>query len=484
MIGSIQSTTFLPSALPTRAAVSSQAGPLDRVEVGGALPPALMPRSWAASGPAATSPATALAEEGAPHAVQILGRTPSHMGGWIEHLRDADPHFPQRNFHPRQVQRHPEVVAAFGTATPHSGDVLLHYAGDPPPGVPVHETPVVLIHGASKDGTFWWDPAENGSGGGLPQYLQAQGYNVYAVTFAHNQDDNYLQAQQTANAVARVRTLTGAPKVDLISHSKGTVAARAYLSDFRAPWMSRYQQDVRRAVFVAGPMGGIDYSFRHADANLALVAPSDSPRLNAPMSWDSVNVLGVPVDTRDRGFGGDGADHWPGQRQMLDRWDDVYPVPIFEQDWYTTYHGGQGFVGRSRGIDHFMHDSGDFMPRLEATPIAHDVDVAILAGNMPDIPGILNEYSGPSDGVVFVRSATQAPEGARVVAEKVLPMHHKALVTQPRALKWIEQVLAADRMDPLSPVVRQEIVEKGVSQGEAFITRKSDRDLDPALSIA
>jgi hypothetical protein len=399
----------------------------------------------------------------------VVRRIPSVRGGWIECLRHADPHFPQRNFHPRQVQRDPEVVAAFGSATPSSDRVLLHYAGDPPPGAPRRSTPVILVHGAGKAGTFFWDPREDGSGRGLAQHLRQQGFQVFAVTFAHNQDDNYLQAEQLAHAIERVKTLTGARRVDLVAHSKGGVPARMYVSGFRQDWMTPYRGDVRRVVFVAAPLGGIDYSFRHPDANLALCSNSDDPRLNAPMSWDSVGVGPGQRDTRALGFSAEGPDFWPGQRQLLARLDHRYPLSPLEQDWYTTYYGGRGFVSTSRGIDHFIRESGHFMERLQATPIHPQVEVALLAGNRPDVPGILNEYTGPSDGVVFLESALAAPPGARVVEERILPLHHKALIGEPAAQQVISAILAADNPVPLDEATLRQRREEALRQGDRFL---------------
>ncbi|HEY4001414.1 MAG TPA: acetyltransferase [Candidatus Xenobia bacterium] len=394
------------------------------------------------------------------HPVKVVHRLPSQLGGWTELLRDADPHFVQRDFLPQQVQKNPEIVAAFGTATPPSGDVLLHYAGDPPAGVPVHPVPVILVHGATKDGRFFWDPKEDGSNDGPAVTLHAQGYQVYAVTFAHNQDDNNVQAQQVMNAIQRVKALAGVPQVDLVGHSKGGVPVHVVGSpSFREPWMTPYQNDVRRIGLIASPNGGIDYSFRHPCGNTALnLLP-----FNAPMSWDRVNIGFWSVGTGEKGFGADGA--YPGQGQLLDRWDKTYPLPMFEftDGWtsYTTYHGGQSWFSHSQGIEAAMEESGQFMPRLEAAPMDPHIEVGLLAGNRANIPSILNESTGPSDGLLFVKSALLAPAGAKVVEADVLPLHHKAVVSDPAGQKWLSDFLGAPPREGMSDAALAEVERRG-----------------------
>ena len=236
-------------ALPTRAEV--QVGPVqDRVELSGSAEPL---------------------------------RFASKTWDYIERLDNSDPHFVQRNFSPRQTITNPELVAAFGSDHPHSGSVLLHYAGDPTPGLERQPRPVLLVHGANKDANFWWDPAEDGSDKGLPQRLRDQGYQVFALTFAHNQDDNMLQAEQIATCVKRIEALTGQSQVDLVAHSKGGAAARIFVTDgVKEPWMTQCKGNVHRLALVGAPNGGIDYSFRHSSCNLGLYNDSKGEAFERP----------------------------------------------------------------------------------------------------------------------------------------------------------------------------------------------------------
>ena len=353
-------------------------------------------------------------------------------------IRDRDEIFVQQNFHPRAVHRDEEIVEAFGTSTPHSGDALLHYAGAPS-DTGESKTPALLIHGANKNGHFFWDPSEDGSNKGLAQRLRDEGHETFALTFAHNQDDNFLWAEQIANAIDHIKKKTGADEVDVIAHSKGVQAARIYTSELRKDDVEStpYQEDVRRLVLVGGANKGVDYVFRHPSANHALLKASDDPLLNAPASWEKKGVTPFLVDYSDQGYSKDGPDFYPGQRQLLADLTDEHPLSMMEPDWYTTYRGGTGFQSYSKGIEHYIDEGGRLVERLNENPPHPDVEVAVLAGNRANIPGILNEYTGPSDGLVFVDSALFMPEGTNITRQDVLPLHHKALIADEQGQDWI-----------------------------------------------
>jgi len=389
-------------------------------------------------------PASLLPQAGQPSGFEVQARFPSQKWAWTERLFDPDPHFKQANFGPRGAQRGEEIVAAFGSDQPHSGLALLHYAGPPPAGVARQPHPVVLVHGANKNGHFWWDPHENGSDQGLPQRLRDQGFEVYALSFAHPHDDNFVWAEQLANGIERVRQLTGKDKVDVVAHSKGGAPARAYVSNMREEWMTPYRGDVRKLVLVGAANGGLDTSFRHASSNLALLSSSDSPFLNAPMSWHKTRFMGViPIDTTDFSYSNQTKDYWPGQDQLLARWDSKYPIAYWEQDSYTTYNGGCGFVSNAKGIDHYIAQGGHYIQKLNEAKIDPGVQVSLLAGDNPNIPGIMNETTGPSDGLLFVESALHMPSTANIQARSVLHLNHKALVSEPEGQDWIADTLRA-----------------------------------------
>ncbi len=383
--------------------------------------------------------------------VEVVHRTAFGQGAWMELLRDRDPHLIQRNFHPRSVQQNREIIKCFGTDKPHSGDAVLMYAGDPPAGVKVQPTPVLLVHGASKSADFWWDPKEDGSGGGLPQALRQQGFKVYAVSFAHNQDDQFFWSHQIGNASERVRELTGAPQIDLIGHSKGGQATRVYCTPEVGPdWVNHARGDVRKLILVAAPNGGIDTMFRHPTANYALYGSSKSPHLNAPMSWESMIAWGWNRDVHEFGFSQQGPDYWPGQRQMLARWDNKYELSVTEPDYRTTYEGGRGWVSTSKGIDHYIREGGNLVQRLNEHPIDPAIEVSVLAGDKANIKGIVNETGGPSDGLLFLDSALMVPSNHKAV----LHLNHKSLVSEREGQQWIASALLGNNKPAAQNVPR------------------------------
>lgn len=358
----------------------------------------------------------------------------------IERLTSTYKDFPVEQARPNGRQRDPELVEAFGTATPPSRDSLLHYARGWKSG---SGTPILLVHGVMVDANTSWHAPHDQEG--LAPYLSGKGKRVFALTFAHRHGDNLLWAEQVASAVSRIRAVTGASEVDLVAHSKGTVAARAYASGVRHSWMAPYGQDVRRLVMLGGPHLGIDFAFRHPIVNYGLFPEQDDRLRNAPMSWTRMLVMGLWVDTRPLSLMTDAGNYFPGQAQILYRWDQEYPLPTTEQDWYTTYHGGRGFVSESAGIDQAIAQGGRFIDRLRKHPLDGGIELAVLAGDRPTLKGIYNENTGPSDGVVFVKSATHTSDmtraGATLLAKDVLPLNHMELIYAPQAKRWLLDIL-------------------------------------------
>jgi triacylglycerol lipase len=360
----------------------------------------------------------------------------------IERLTSTYSAFPTERARPNGRQTDAEIVAAFGTATPPSHDVLLHYGKGWDTGTGV---PIVLVHGAILDATANF--VEPHGKEGLAPALSKAGRRVFAVTFAHRHGDNMLQAEQLANAIARVRAVTGSTQVDVVAHSKGTVVARALASGVKQPWMRGYAHDVRRLVLIAGPNLGLDYTYRHPSVNYGLFPEHASETLyDAPMCWSKMLVMGVWMDTSAQNLDEAGGGFFPGQAQMLARFDKTYPLPNNEQDYYTTYNGGQGFASFSKGIDHAIATGGNFIERLRQNPLDPAIGLAVLAGNKTDLLPALNETTGPSDSLVFVSSATATDDmtrnGAKLLAKSVLGFNHMNLVIDPEAHAWVEKVLA------------------------------------------
>src|SRR5690554_5796632 len=87
-------------------------------------------------------------------------------------------------------------------------------------------------------------------------------------------------------------------------------------------------------------------------------------------------------------------DFFPGQRQMVARWDHKYPLPTLEQDWYTTYYGGLGFYTNGQGINAAINQ-GSLVSTILSAGTPSSVPVYLLCGGANDIPTIHNEHTGP-----------------------------------------------------------------------------------------
>jgi pimeloyl-ACP methyl ester carboxylesterase len=117
---------------------------------------------------------------------------------------------------------------------------LADYPGEPSPSgandwacrpTAAHPNPVVLVHGLGANMYGNWSYVS-------PQ-LKSAGYCVFALTYGR--DPRYgpysfggvvrmeESSHELADFIARVRTTTGASKVDIVGHSEGTVMPRWYM---------------------------------------------------------------------------------------------------------------------------------------------------------------------------------------------------------------------------------------------------------------
>lgn len=342
----------------------------------------------------------------------------SVSNGWVkvERWKDNDSNFILEDYPPDgRGDQDGQRLTFFGNVKqPHSSRFLLYYA----PGWDTNPKPypVLLVHGANDNADrAWANPNELGGFGcgaascpstGLMQHLSSRGHKVFAVNFAHKQGDNYFWAEHIYNAIQVIKSRTGAAKVDLVGWSKGAFAARMYVSSVRKPWGTAYAGDVRKLILLGNPNLGYDYPFRHGWWHNFSIWPECGGTVNAPSPHTWMVCFGVcwfhPELSIYRTQDGD---FFPGQKQMLARWDGIFPLPTFDQDWWTTYFGGWGFYTFSHGIQVAI-DQGSLVTTIINAGVPSSVTTYLLSGNANDIPTIHNEHTGPGDGVVFLDSST------------------------------------------------------------------------------
>ncbi|MCP4805817.1 MAG: hypothetical protein GY913_03245 [Proteobacteria bacterium] len=419
--------------------------------------------------------------------------------GQIEKHDDPDRTlFRQEDFNaglewPQSSDWAPWIAQMFGSGTPHSSEFLLH-AGVLEPVA--QGTPILFVPGAG----------DNGSRGFITMAtkLDLESRPVFVLTFAHPHGDVFMQAEVVADAIARIKERRGVDEVDVVSHSKGSIAAAIYASNTSSTdWPDSayeavgtpYRGDIRRLVTIGAPLGGIDTSYRWPLQNMAAM---DADTAVSPSSWTTyypytTGNLYVTTDLDEQDFLSEDGDLFPGHRQLLRRQDHDLPgespwlgAYSVQQDWYTTYEGGYGYYSYSSGIDDAIDDAGDVIGALEAAGVDPDIALFVLAGENPllhngaeyqwiqafgeawvdlatsgvdawaellaeavDSAGItdvssdevlgivqgkliLGEISGPSDGLVFVDSATRVEtltgRGAQVGEVRVVDLAHLDLL--------------------------------------------------------
>ncbi len=357
----------------------------------------------------------------------------------------ANPQLQQRRFHPRSLHSEVGTVEAFGCADPASDRFLLHTYRQTESSA----RPLILVHGANRTAEYFLDPHEDGSfRDPLPQALADAGFAVYAVTFAHNQDDNWWWCEALQEAILTVSRMHDGKPVSLVAHSKGGIAARLAATPWRpSPDCTRDLSDrVDRLILMGTPNGGVDFFFRYPSVNLAFSGPGEEAVLNWPTSWHQLRRDGEWSDLAI--WYGAEDNFYPGQAQLLGRWRESYPLPGRSAEEEMTYEGGESKNGRCLGIDRVMELTGQLIPKLRLRPPAEQVRVGLLAGASPTMPGVLNDTSGPSDGIIFVESALEFPDSARPVGVEAVPFHHKALIAEPAAqAKIIEMLLAEQELN-------------------------------------
>ncbi len=213
-----------------------------------------------------------------------------------------------------------EVCADPGPTRPEARFVLLHYGPNTATGACDHSrAPVLLVHGAMQNANAWFYPYGNdGEGNPYPGYsplegfvqtLEADGLCTFALTFGNFHGDNFSQAINLSNALARIVQVTGRPSVDVVAWSKGAIAVDTYLSNpaHWDDWSDDYFEqiallqaesvpvstgDVRTYVALSGPHKGIDLNWRHPYDDLLIYSTAENaPVGQGPVSWGAMMAM-------------------------------------------------------------------------------------------------------------------------------------------------------------------------------------------------
>lgn len=340
----------------------------------------------------------------------LLNTYTSVQYGWqkVELWNDTYSSWPAQNYLPDgRDDQSGQAKQLFGTGEPSGSQFLVYQA----PGAITNTGPAVLLVMGANDSVDreYADPALGGSGScgalscpstGLMQYLSGLGYRVFAVDFANIQGDNYEWAQTISDALEVVKSETSTSSVSLLAWSKGAFAARMYVSSVTPSWGRPYQGDVSKLILLGNPNGGLDYTFAHGTEGNPLIYPECGGSLNGPSPSQSYMCYYVMYSEPNLSID---SVYFTGQRQMLARWDATYGIDESQDDWYTTYYGGTGYVSTSNGIQYAINH-GSLVSTVLQDPVPSTITTYLLCGGAATIPGFYNENRGPSDGVVFEAS--------------------------------------------------------------------------------
>lgn len=401
----------------------------------------------------------------------VLEGTDAAPWALIERHGDPHPRFPQELFHRKLHQFFPQVIQGFGTKTPHSSKFLLHVA----PGwdQATRPVPVLLLPGANDDATRRYARPlsthhdDFATTPGLMQHLAAEGFAVFAISFSHYHGDNRFQGEAVANAITRIRQLLGHEgdegfKVDLITYSKGAMAARCYLTD-AGQWygdsrfLTPYRGDVRRVIFQAGPIGGLDLPYRYYAYNLSLLS-NDVP---GPVGCESMMIYGFTKSAGDLYIL---SGCWTGQLQMLSDTLDLGvpygPLSATPDAGYSALvlkKGGSSLILKSPGLDAAIAAGGSMIERMNERGLPPDVTASLVAGTKPVIFDELHPHiplvsgmqvAAPNDGLLFLASAFHekglTARGAKVTAKKSFFLNHIELSRSDEVFEYVTSELSGE----------------------------------------
>lgn len=398
--------------------------------------------------------------------VEETYESPENDWDKVERIYDSDEGFSATDWpgEDDRMDQFGQRKTFFGNvARPASGRFLLYYGEDW--STNTKETPVLLVPGAfsEPDGT-WANPSASRLGcgvaeescpsTGMMQQLASENYKTFAVGFNNGAGDNYNWAEVIYDAIQRVKEVTESEEVDVVAWSKGTVAARMYVSSMKKSWGTSYAGDVRRLVLMGGLGGGWDWIFRHGREPSYLVYPECSGGTFQPLGatahtglWCGglVNDVHFELSVYKTATYGD---PFVGIRQMLRKLTSSHALGIIDLDYWSTYYGGWGTLlgSYSNGINYALEQSpGSVIDDLRNTnTVPESIDTYLLCGTENDIPYPWHNEVSTSDGTIFTDSCDDetgignVPEGGNVhVARNHLELPWDS-ATSSQIESWLE----------------------------------------------
>lgn len=406
--------------------------------------------------------------------------TGTEAGAWarVERLSDPHPGFTQEAFCPAGEQKDPWIIKWFGgDATPHSRSFLLHCAkGFEGKTLP---EPILLVHGAGDNANRAWIHPYTGvlpeklseKERGFALWLSDLGYAVFAVSFAHNQGCNIMQAEHVANAISRIRRLMkreGDPKfkVNIVAHSKGNVVTRVYCSDApqifpQKKFLSAFRNDVDAYIGIGPAFRGIDTPFRYYGYNLQIASQKDS---NGPVATDRLVLNGFWRNLTEKSLYKGSANYFPGQCQLLFNLVKDAGVPLGIESMtpdvitaYSLYFGGISPLMTSRGIEKAIDEGERLIYRLEEKGFNPNMKIAVIAGSSPYItyntqhvitPMPWEFFTPAGDGLVYLASALHTDNavkrGAKLIGKKTINLNHVDIGRNRDVVRIIDDWLQAN----------------------------------------
>ncbi|KJL24296.1 Alpha/beta hydrolase family protein [Microbacterium azadirachtae] len=371
----------------------------------------------------------------------------SSSSGWakVERWHDSNAGFIAAQYpSDGRIDQTGERKTFFGSARPDAGRFLVSYA----PGWSTNPktVPVLLVPGAYETADYAWAAPNTSPVGcgatscpttGLMQSLSSAGYRVFGITFPHVVGNNYNHAEQIGDAISIIKAATGAPKVDVIAWSMGTLSSRMYASSVKQSWGTAYAGDIRKLILMGGPNNGWDYTFRHGTWPAISTYPECGGSVIGGTAAIWQNCYGVLYSHPElTAYVTSAGDFFPGIRQMLKRWDSTYPLNPSNPDGYTTYNGGTGFYGQSYGIDYAI-SQGSLISPMRASAVPAGISTYLLCGNNANIPNWNNEADGPSDGTILLASCQDTGAIANLAGTATLNLNHIRLTWDTAAVSQV-----------------------------------------------